>query len=182
LHSEADLFGEGSKQLSEINFLIPIDPCKGAKNCRKAYQTVVAYHGCYEWKISHPNLIDVQPVPGQSHPECTNVVRISSVQPRETKSVIWLTAKDKRSGQALTAAVTVGKVARLEIFARFRQIPKGDRQRLHVRGYDDEGNIFSTLDGFRFDWSEVSGGSNILRISRDQAEYRGQKAAIYRGT
>jgi len=104
------------------------------------------------------------------------------VQQRETKSVIWLTAKDKRSGQALTAEITVGKVAKLEIFSRFRQIPKGDRQQLQVRAYDDEGNVFSTLDGFHFDWTEVSGGSRIIRISREQAEYRGQKASVLRGS
>lgn len=74
--SETDLFGEGSKQLSEINMLLPIHTCK---ECRRAYQKVVAYHGCFDWWISHPNLIEMQPIASKSHPECTNVVRISNL-------------------------------------------------------------------------------------------------------
>jgi hypothetical protein len=27
-----------------------------------------------------------------------------------------------------------------------------DKKHIDVVGYDDEGNIFSGLDGFRFDW------------------------------
>jgi hypothetical protein len=33
-----------------------------------------------------------------------------------------------------------------------------------VRAYDKEGNVFSSLDGFRFDWDVVSGAQNVRRI------------------
>jgi hypothetical protein len=60
--------------------------------------------------------------------------------------------------------VEIAKIARIEIFSRFRQLSRGDSQHLAVRAFDKEGNVFSTLDGFRFDWDVVSGAHNIRRI------------------
>ena len=33
-----------------------------------------------------------------------------------------------------------------------------------MRAFDSEGNVFSSLDGFRFDWDVISGSQNIRRI------------------
>ena len=64
----------------------------------------------------------------------------------------------------LQAQIEVSKIDRIEIFSRFRQLSRGDSQHLAVRAYDKDGNVFSTLDGFRFDWDVVSGSENIRRI------------------
>jgi hypothetical protein len=64
----------------------------------------------------------------------------------------------------LQAQIEVAKIDRIEIFSRFRQLSRGDSQHLAVRAFDKEGNVFSTLDGFRFDWDVVSGSQNIRRI------------------
>ena len=64
----------------------------------------------------------------------------------------------------MQAQVEMAKIARIEIFSRFRQLSRGDKQHLAVRAYDDEGNVFSTLDGFRFNWDVLSGPENIRRI------------------
>ena len=92
-------------------------------------------------------------IESETHPDCVNRVEISSNVQRETKSLIWLTAKDQRSGQTLKAQIKVGKIHTIEIFSRFRQIAKGDRAHLEVRARDDENDVFSTLEGFKFDWS-----------------------------
>ena len=68
------------------------------------------------------------------------------------------------SYQVLHAEIKVAKIEKLEIFSRFRQINRGDRQHLAVRAYDDEGNIFSSLSGLRFDWDATTGAKNIRRI------------------
>jgi hypothetical protein len=42
-----------------------------------------------------------------------------------------------------------------------------------VRAYDSEGNIFSSLDGFHFDWEVLSGSEFLRRIPlKDQAHIK----------
>lgn len=84
----------------------------------------------------------------ESHPECSNKIEVSNLRPRETTNLIYLSAKDKRSGSVLTSTVKVKRIHRIEIFSRFRQIARGDRAQLEVKAYDDEGNVFSTVEGF----------------------------------
>lgn len=55
------------------------------------------------------------------------------------------------------------------MFSRFRQINKNDNMHLEVRAYDEEGNSFNSLEGFKFDWVIVSGHDNIMRISSKDA-------------
>jgi len=45
-------------------------------------------------KISHPSLIDLQAFQSRSQPECANVAEVSNLQTKESKAVVWLTAKD----------------------------------------------------------------------------------------
>ena len=82
---------------------------------------------------------------------------------------------DLGSYQVLHAEIKVAKIEKLEIvglgksskekyFSRFRQIKTGYKQHLAVRAYDDEGNIFSSLSGLRFDWELIAGAKNVRRI------------------
>jgi hypothetical protein len=48
----------------------------------------------------------------------------------------------------------------------------GSQQHLEVRAYDDQGNIFSSLDGFRFDWQITQGAANMRRIKVKESHYR----------
>jgi nuclear pore complex protein Nup210 len=130
---------------------------------------MAAFNGCYSWLNSHPAYIEVDEVKSESHPECANIVHVSSLQTRESKQAVWLRARDLRTRQTLTAEVKVAKIDRLEIFSRFRQINKGDNQHIEVRAYDDEGNQFSSLEGFKFDWAILDGHDNVMRISPKEA-------------
>ena len=47
----------------------------------------------------------------------------------------------------------VAKVARIEILTKLRTIDVGNVETLQVLGYDEEGNVFSTLEGMRFEWT-----------------------------
>ena len=40
------IFGEGSKQISDINLLLPISTCA---DCRKVTYSLSAINGCYSW-------------------------------------------------------------------------------------------------------------------------------------
>ena len=116
--------------------------------------------------ISHPSKIELETIPSKSHPECANVAEISNLQLKEkTKNLVWLTAKDQLSGQVLNAEIKVSKISKIEIFSRFKQFNLGDRAHIEVRATDDEGNTFSCLDGFKFEWQVSSGHQNIMRMS-----------------
>ena len=51
----------------------------------------------------------------------------------------------------------IGTVDRLEIQSNYREFAVNNNKYLNVVGYDDKHNIFSELDGFRFDWTIESG-------------------------
>jgi hypothetical protein len=137
--------------------------------CRKAYHTVVAYNGCYQWKISHESLVEMSPIPSLSHPECSNIVEVSSAAPREFSQAIWLSGHDLRTHRSLRAEIRVARIHRLEIFSRSRQFSRGDNQHIEVRAVDAEGNSFSSQEGFKFDWTILSGHENIMRIKPQEA-------------
>jgi hypothetical protein len=84
-------YGDGQKKISDINILLPVQNCT---ECRKAYHTVAAFNGCYQWKTSHPALIHVEEIRSTSHPECSNIAEVSNLMPKEFKNVVWVTAKD----------------------------------------------------------------------------------------
>ena len=49
---------------------------------------------------------------------------------------------------------------------KLRTIDVGDVEILEVLGYDKEGNVFSTLEGMRFEWSiQANETSNLELVS-----------------
>ena len=59
----------------------------------------------------------------------------------------------------------------MSIQSKYRHIYVNDRKHLHVVAFDDEGNIFSGLEGLRFDWTIVTGLKNLKKIGRPR-DYR----------
>jgi len=60
----------------------------------------------------------------------------------------------------------VAKVHRIEIMTKLRTIDVGDVEILEVLGYDKEGNVFSTLEGMRFEWTiQADQASNLELVS-----------------
>jgi hypothetical protein len=47
----------------------------------------------------------------------------------------------------------IAQVHKIEILTKLRTIDVGDIQVLEVLGYDLEGNVFSSLEGMRFEWN-----------------------------
>jgi|LauGreDrversion4_2_1035121.scaffolds.fasta_scaffold14707_9 hypothetical protein len=91
----------GLKEISEMNLLLPVSPCQSQNSaeCRRAKHELFAYNGCYEWQISHPHMIEMQP--GRTHGDCVDSVVLTPLLSRESKTLIWITARDKSSGQVL---------------------------------------------------------------------------------
>jgi hypothetical protein len=74
----------------------------------------------------------------------------------------------------LRCSVKVAKLVKFGIYARFTQIAINDVQRLHIEAFDDEQGQFSSVDGFRFDWSIVSGNDKIKKMNMQEIDNKSQ--------
>lgn len=170
--------GDGQRSLSEVNILLPVHKCK---DCRRAYHMVAAYNGCYQWKLSRDQLIDLKEYRSESHPECANVVELSAASPNVYRQPVWLTARDLRTQQVLRAEVRVAEVASIAVAQRFDHIGVGDPHKLEVKAYDQAGNSFSTVEGFMFDWITLSGHDSIVRVKPHELGISKQLASEHPG-
>ena len=64
----------------------------------------------------------------------------------------------------------------LELFIHYRHLYINDRQHIDVVAFDDQRNIFSGLDGFRFDWTITKGGDFLKFISKPD-DYQHKRSA-----
>ena len=46
-------------------------------------------------EASHPNLIELEKIPSETHPECFNVAIVRALSTKPSKSLIWISAKDQ---------------------------------------------------------------------------------------
>lgn len=153
-----------------MNVLLPISSCT---ECRKVKFELSATNGCYQWQNSHPQLVSMTDIHGQSldhgrqhsSNECISRVFLQAKTLKETKSIILITARDINSGTVLKCNTKVGQVDRLDIFTRSKQFSVNSNQQLIVVGYDDDDNIFSSMDGFSFDWTITEGTDIIKKFS-----------------
>lgn len=51
-------------------------------------------------EVSHPNLIELKKIPSQHNPECANIATVRPLSTKPTKSLIWISARDKRKNSS----------------------------------------------------------------------------------
>lgn len=66
--------------------------------------------------------------------------------------MIWITAKDANTGRVLSCEVRLATIKKLEILTKQKTVLVGDYETLELLGYDSKGNVFSTLEGLKFNW------------------------------
>lgn len=103
---------------------------------------------------------------GRTRGDCVDSVILMPKIHYERSTLVRIFAKDKSSGQVLESQAKVGVVTKIEIQINYRHLYVNDKERLDIVGYDNEGNIFSGLDGFRFDWSIERGDSHLKFIQK----------------
>ncbi|XP_038670312.1 nuclear pore membrane glycoprotein 210-like isoform X3 [Scyliorhinus canicula] len=119
----------------------------------KANFTLEADEGCYQWFSTRPDVATIEPV-YQNACECSNTALISvrSTQPTRLTSIII--AEETVTGQVLRCDVMVDLINQIEIVSTTRELYVDDSLlKLTVRALDEEGNTFSSLEGFIFEWS-----------------------------
>lgn len=50
---------------------------------------------CCFREVSHPNFIDIMPIQAPGYPDCTNIAQLSAISQKPSKSLIWISARDK---------------------------------------------------------------------------------------
>ena len=53
--------------------------------------------------------------------DCIDSVVLEPITTKASKTLIWITARDKNSGQVLHCEATVRKISRIEIQSKYRQ-------------------------------------------------------------
>ncbi|XP_078404042.1 nuclear pore membrane glycoprotein 210-like [Cetorhinus maximus] len=115
--------------------------------------TLEADEGCYGWFSTRPDVATIEPI-YQNDTECSNTALISvrSTQPTRLTSIII--AEETVTGQVLRCDVMVDIINQIEIVSTTRELYVDDSLlKLTVRALDEEGNTFSSLEGFIFEWS-----------------------------
>lgn len=67
------------------------------------------------------------------------------------------------TGDVLKVEAKIAEVAKIDIITKSRIIDVGDMQALEIVGYDKDGNMFSSLEGVKFEWA-VSKCDHILDL------------------
>ena len=67
------------------------------------------------------------------------------------------------SGDVFKVKSKISKIHKILIATKLRTIDVGDVQVLEVFGYDQDENVFSTLEGLRFHW-KLEQNDNILEF------------------
>jgi len=83
-----------------MNLLLPVSLCQSQNQleCRTVKHKLSASNGCYAWEISHPQMIKLSPLKTTNEGDCVESVTLEPLLHKESKTLIWITAKDKNSG------------------------------------------------------------------------------------
>ncbi|XP_059827483.1 nuclear pore membrane glycoprotein 210-like [Hypanus sabinus] len=121
--------------------------------------TLEADEGCYGWFSTRPDIATVEPV-YQNDTDCSNTAVISARSTQPTRLTSIIIAEETVTGQVLRCDVMVDIINQIEIVSTTRELYVDDSLlKLTVRALDEEGNTFSSLEGFAFDWTIVKNES-----------------------
>lgn len=102
----------------------------------------------------HAELIPREVVGGKPQ-ECHSAVMVGqflSDGVLETRERSWVFAEDLLTGNGVKCEVYVAPIQRIEIETTARSVAVGGVEALRIRAFDAEDNVFSSLEGLRFEW------------------------------
>ena len=63
----------------------------------------------------------------------------------------------------LKVEAKIAKIAKIDITTKSRTIDVGEMQTLEMVGYDQDGNMFSTLEGVKFEWT-IANNNGVFEL------------------
>ncbi|XP_065051433.1 nuclear pore membrane glycoprotein 210-like [Rhopilema esculentum] len=163
-----------------------------ATNTIPTNYTLRAMKGCLHWSSSKPDIAKVIQLPdkdscptdrifSQSNVEtdrngCSRSALVIVTSTSKEKETAIITAEDESTGIMLRCDVFVDTIHRIEIATTTRELLLGEAPEVFdVYGYDEEGNLFSSLGSTVFEWhlspstvSEVVDPATVLRFLQFQ--------------
>ena len=67
------------------------------------------------------------------------------------------------TGDVLKVEAKIAKIAKIDITTKSRTIDVGEMQTLEMVGYDQDGNMFSTLEGVKFEWT-IANNNGVFEL------------------
>lgn len=121
-----------------------------------------AYGGCFSWSSPSSHIVSITPDPNtvcfsqgvQGHKR----VLISATPSTDmSRKNAWVIAEEISSGDRAECEVFFDRVHRMEILTSTKHIYVGDLETLQVQAFDDQHNVFTSLEGMRFNWLNSAG-------------------------
>ena len=168
-------------KISDVYLLLP--QTLNAPDARHVKYTIQAFEGCYKWVSANSKVVAVTPLTSErftfdqdcQNPslvreyqglECYPGALIEPVATVDHPPITLVTAIDQTNrGESLKCEVKVGRISRLEILTTVKSFRVLDHQKLYAQAFDEDGNVFSGLEGLRFRW-HISSGSESLSMPK----------------
>lgn len=164
-------------KISDVYLLLP--QTLNAPNAKHVKYVIQAYEGCYKWYTANSKVVAVTELNSENFQfegdcqdpstvcefhglECYPGALLEPVAMVEHPPVTLITAVDQtKRGETLKCEVKVGRISRLEILTTVKSFRVLDNQKLFAQAFDEDGNVFSSLEGLRFRWQIVKGSESM---------------------
>ena len=160
------------RRISDVYLLLP--QTMHAPSSKHVQYKIQAYEGCYQWSTANSKIVALSQVPGpilvfdpdSPYPSserssegmtCFPEAVLKPISTVESPPVTLITATDLLNQDSLKCEVKLSKIRKLEILTTVKSFRVQDYQTLIAQAYDEEGNVFSSLEGLRFKWQIVNG-------------------------
>ena len=155
---------ENVKKISTMNILLPI--CAHT-TCKPVFAKVTGEGGCFDWYPENPNLLSIHKIRKPTdNSDCYSKVLISPLT-TNVNEITYLIARDKDSNEEFKVKVGFAELYKLSIEKNFDLMNVGELFELHVQAHDKRGNLFTSLEGWSFNWKITVGAdkAELIKLS-----------------
>lgn len=123
--------------------------------------------GCYKWTTTRQDVIFLTMIDEEPDFGCSTKAVVSPITKDISRNIAVVLAEDVYTKTTLRCDVIVDAIHSLSISTTTRELFMDETpESFEVVAYDDQGNLFSTLEGIEFDWTITSMGPNKDTILR----------------
>lgn len=142
----ASLHSASGPHIADVNLLLP------PKMTFPVEYRLQGSDGCFTWSWDHHDILSVLPEYNSSN-KCSTSARLRSIAPYSGRKETAVYAADVKTGTVIRCKVFIDNISRIQIFHNSIKLDLDGLATLHVRAFDNEENVFSSLVGLQFMWS-----------------------------
>lgn len=141
----SSLHSVSGPHIADVNILLP------PKMTHFVEYRLQGSDGCFKWSWDHHDILSVLPEFNSSG-HCSTSARLRSIAPYSGRKETAVYATDVHTGMVIRCKVYIDNFSRIQIFHNSIKLDLDGLATLHVRAFDDEENVFSSLVGLQFMW------------------------------